>query len=93
MSDVFVDPEKLREFARLLKGFSREAEASVDKLIDQLGRLANDWRDDEFAKFAAHVRRAQVSLSSFAKDTARTVPQLEKDADTISEYQKIHLPE
>ena len=93
MSDVVVDPEKLREFARLLRGFSKEAESSVGELSAQLGRLGNDWRDQEFAKFAEHVRRTQASLSNFARETARTVPQLEKDADVIAEYQKILFPE
>ena len=92
MNDVYVDPEKLREFARVLKDFSQYAETSFANLNGQLGRLGSSWRDQEFEKFAAHVRKTQGRLKTFATETAKTIPALEQDAEIIEEYRKTQLP-
>ncbi|WP_295438164.1 WXG100 family type VII secretion target [uncultured Thiodictyon sp.] len=92
MNDVYVDPEKLREFARVLKDFSQYAETSFANLNGQLGRLQDSWRDQEFEKFAAHVRKTQGRLKAFAKETAKTVPALERDAEIIEQYRKTQFP-
>lgn len=91
MNDVYVDPEKLREFARVLKDFSRHAEVSLANLNSQLGRLQGSWRDQEFETFAGHVRRTQGRLKAFATETAKTIPALERDAEIITVYQKLHI--
>ncbi len=91
MAEIYVDPEKLREFARVLKDFSRHAETSLVNLNGQLGRLQSSWRDQEFEKFAAHLRRTQGRLQAFATETAKTVPALERDAEVMTAYQKLHI--
>ncbi len=92
MNDVYVDPEKLRAFARVLKDFSQHAETSFASLNGQLGRLQSTWRDQEFEKFAAHVRKTQGRLKAFATETAKTIPALERDAEIIDAYRKTQLP-
>lgn len=93
MSNVQVDPEKLREFAKVLKDFSKHSEELLGILSRELGRLQNSWRDQEFEKFASHVRRTQSRLKAFAQETARVVPTLEQDAEKLAQYQKVQLPE
>lgn len=93
MNQIHVNPEKLREFARLLKGFSHFAEASLANLNWQLARLHNTWRDQEFDKFAASVRKTQARLKAFSAETAKTVPALERDAEAMTEYQKLQTPQ
>lgn len=93
MNQIYVDPEKLREFARVLNDFSRHAETSLANLNGQLGRLQSSWQDQEFEKFAAHLRKTQGRLKAFATETAKTIPTLEQDADAITEYQKTQMPD
>ncbi len=93
MNQIYVDPEKLREFARVLKDFSQHAETSLANLNGQLGRLQSSWRDQEFEKFAAHVRKTQGRLKAFATETAKAIPALERDAEAMAEYQKLQMPE
>ena len=77
----------------MLKDFSKHAETSLANLNGQLGRLQSSWRDQEFEKFAAHLRRTQGRLKAFATETAKTIPNLERDADAMTEYQKTQLPD
>ena len=93
MAEIYVDPDKLRAFAQVLKDFSKHAETSLANLNGQLGRLQSSWRDQEFEKFAAHLRRTQGRLKAFAIETAKTIPTLERDADAMTEYQKTQLPD
>ena len=91
MNQIHVDPEKLREFSRVLKDFSTHVDASLRNLGGQLGRLHGSWRDQEFERFAEHLRRTLTRLQAFSAETARIVPELERDADAIREYQKTRL--
>ena len=93
MDQIHVDPEKLREFARVLKDYSKHAETSLANLNGQLGRLKTTWRDQEFEKFATHLRRTQERLRVFATETAKTIPQLEIDAEVLTLYQKTQMPD
>lgn len=91
MNDVYVDPEQLEAFARVLKGFSKFTEDELTGLNSQLGRLQQSWRDSEFEQFAAHVRRMQGRLQAFTTETAKTIPTLERDAEVMKAYKKLHL--
>ena len=91
MKQIHVDPEKLREFSRVLRDFSTHVDTSLRNLNGQMGRLHGSWRDKEFDRFAQHLRRTLTRLQSFASETARVVPELERDADAIFEYQTTRL--
>lgn len=91
MPQVYVDPEKLRGFARQLKSFAKDVSNNVNRLGSQMGRLREGWRDQEYEKFARQFASAQKLLKRFVEETKKIVPLLEKDASVIEEYQRYHL--
>ncbi len=91
MTEHYVDPDKLQEFILVLNDFSKHSEKSLESLNGQLRRLQNSWRDQEFERFAAHVRRTEGHLKAFAAETAKTVPLLQKDVEIMKAYQKLHI--
>jgi uncharacterized protein YukE len=93
LSEIYVDPEKLRDFARLVRKFSSDADNSLRIISGELGRLQGSWRDQDFEKFAGHVRRTQDRLKVFATETAKVVPALERDAEAIEAYRRLQVPE
>lgn len=91
MQQVYVDPERLRDFARQLKDFVRVVENSRDSLRGQMGCLHETWRDQEYDKFAHRFNSTQELLRKFAEEAKRIAPLLERDADSIEEYQRYSL--
>lgn len=89
--DVHIDPEQLRAFARVLKDFSKFTEGALTSLNGQLGQLGQSWRDEGYEQFSGHVRRTQSCLQAFAAETAKVVPALEKDAEILAAYEKLHI--
>ena len=88
MPQVYVDPEKLRNFSRQLKIFAKDVSNDVSRLRSQMGRLREGWRDQEYEKFVRQFASAEKLLRRFVEETNKTIPLLEKDADIIEEYQR-----
>lgn len=62
---IFVDPEKLAEFAVTLKSFSSTVDKIDDRLLRGLGTLSRTWQDQEFDKFKQHLKRLNQMLLGF----------------------------
>ena len=93
MAGAYVDPEKLRDFAKVLKEFSNDAEISLSVLSREIAKLNNSWRDQEYLEFSQHIRKTHTQLKAFSEAAARVVPGLELDAQAITEYQKVQMPD
>ena len=75
MAQAIVDPEELREFARVLKKFNNELRDRASTLGDRLSALNATWRDQEHRKFAdafdEHMAHAEALRRGFG--SIRTV--------------------
>jgi uncharacterized protein YukE len=89
MPQVYVEPEKLRDFAKQLRSFSDVADQSVKSLKGEIARLGGTWRDQEFDRFVEQFGAVQALLKKFVEETKRTTPLLEKDASIIEESQRL----
>ena len=89
MPQVYVQPEKLRDFAKQLKTFSDVADQSVKSLKGEIARLSGTWRDQEFDRFVQQFGALQSLLKKFVEETKKTAPLLEKDASIIEESQRL----
>ena len=92
MAEVYVDPEKLRNFARQLKQFGDFVDLSVDALNLALDRLGGSWRDQEYREFLQLVKGTQQRLRNFVQEVDKVVPQLNGDADVLEEYRRLRPP-
>jgi hypothetical protein len=92
MASVHVDPEKLRDFSRHLKEMASSVTDLIDELSTHLNRLGSTWMDQEYQAFAGQLRVTQSWLRIFVKETEQVIPSLERDAETMAQYQRIQTP-
>ena len=93
MTGAYVDPEKLRDFAKVLKEFSNNVDNTLSVLTREIAKLNNSWRDQEYVTFSQNIRKTHTQLKAFSEEAARVVPGLEQDAQAMTEYQKVQTPE
>lgn len=62
---AYIDPEKMAEFAMILKSFSSSVDKHDDRLLSALGTLSRSWQDQEFDKFKQHLKRLNQTLLVF----------------------------
>jgi uncharacterized protein YukE len=89
MSQAYVDPERLRDFAQKLKSFTDLVENSTQALNGRMGHLGESWRDQEYENFKQQFERTKLLLRKFTEEANRTVPLLERDAQAAEEYQRL----
>ena len=90
MAQAHVDSEKLRSFARQLRGFADFTEGTMRRLGGEISRLGNTWRDQEFERFVREFSRVQVQLKKFVEQAKLTSPKLDEDARLAEEYERYH---
>ena len=88
MSQVHVDPEKLRAFAKELRRFSEVMNNYATVLSSELQRLGSSWQDQEYEKFMRDFSPTKQILKKFTSESQNIAPKLEKDADIIEEFFK-----
>lgn len=93
MSEVHVDPEKLRDFARVLRSYSALVDGSLAEVDGSLRRLGQTWCDQDFEVFASRVRQTRQRLASFSVDAQKAGSMIEQDADRIERFRQVRLPE
>jgi WXG100 family type VII secretion target len=86
MPQAVVDPEELRQFARLLKKFNGELRERMSALNNQLASLGTSWRDQEHQKFVAQFEENLRVMQRFADASDRHVPYLLRKAEHIEQY-------
>ena len=80
MSQAFVNPERLRAFARAARGYGEQTGESMARLDAQIQRLGNTWRDQEYSRFTQEFRRARTQLAALKAEIDKFIPMLEADA-------------
>jgi uncharacterized protein YukE len=91
MSEIYSDPEKLRDFAQKLKSFADLVEGTMGDLNSRLGRLGDTWRDQEYDYFVNKFATIKKRLNRFVTETRNTAPLLERDAAALEEYRRVRL--
>ncbi|MEM4203566.1 MAG: WXG100 family type VII secretion target [Candidatus Methanomethylicaceae archaeon] len=86
MERVFVDPEKLEEFATRLVTFAQDAEAIQNSIRGALQTLRETWRDQEFEKFRDAFMRCEQLFQKLIQEIRDVHPKLQADAKYIREY-------
>lgn len=86
MPQAVVDPEELRQFARLLKKFNSELRDRAMMLGNQLNALGATWRDQEHRKFADEFEQHIQAIGRFTEATEQYVPYLLRKAEHIDDY-------
>jgi uncharacterized protein YukE len=80
MSEAFVNPERLRTFANLLRGYSDVTANGMSSLQTQLQRLSSTWRDQEYQRFQQEFQKASTQLANLRSEIDKLIPALEADA-------------
>lgn len=85
MPEVNADPEKLRQFAKVLSASSQQ----FDQLARSLQRSldATNWKDSERQRFESEFKQMLKSISQFSERLrSQYVPQLQKKADALDRF-------
>ncbi|MDW7651686.1 MAG: WXG100 family type VII secretion target [Bacillota bacterium] len=88
MSQVHVDPDKLRSFAGELKKFTDVVDNYFNVLNNELNRLGASWEDQEYDRFKREFIPVRQVLKTFVGEAGKLVPKLETDASVIEEFLK-----
>lgn len=91
MADIYVDPEKVKNFAVQLSQFSKFVDQSVDRLNSSMSKLGESWRDQEFQAFLRETQQTQQRLKNFVQETEKILPVLKKDAEAMEVYQRLQI--
>ena len=86
MPQAVVDPEEVRQFARLLKKFTNDLRDRMTVVNNQLTALGATWRDQEHRKFVDRFDDHAKHLVRFLEENEVHVRYLVKKADQIDEY-------
>ncbi|GIW93588.1 MAG: hypothetical protein KatS3mg110_1629 [Pirellulaceae bacterium] len=86
MPQAIVDPEELRQFARVLKRFNQELREQTAVLAHRLAALGSTWRDQEHQKFVESFEHQMAALAQFQAAIDEYVPFLLRKAAHIDEY-------
>jgi uncharacterized protein YukE len=86
MTNVYVDPDKLEEFASKLSSKTREMQVILEGLYVSYQRLAEIWKDQEFLKFESEFQKILKHLREFINEVEQVVPKLREDVQYIREY-------
>lgn len=89
---VYVDPERLADFAAALKSFARRTDRDAGLLIEELGRLSRTWQDESYEEFQAHVRKLTEVLLSFVEEADGFSVHLNVKADQARQIHRGEMP-
>jgi uncharacterized protein YukE len=92
VSDIHVDPDRLRAIAEELSMFSNDIKAELTLLECELAKLGRSWQDDEYGKFKHAIQPLRRILDQFNQEIMRSKPDLLADAETIRAYQRLQTP-
>ena len=92
MSDVHVDPDRLRAIAEELSMFSNDIQTELTLLDGELARLGRSWQDEEYTKFKRAIQPLRKVLDQFQQEIVRSKPDMLADAEAIRAYQRLNTP-
>lgn len=86
MPQAIVDPEELRQFARLLKKFNHDLRERTASLANQLAALGASWRDQEHQRFCERFEEEMRAIARLTEATDQHVPFLLRKAQHVEDY-------
>jgi predicted Holliday junction resolvase-like endonuclease len=86
MAKVYVDPDRLDEFASILVRFARDVSSIARSLEANLRQLGTIWKDQEYERFVNSFWQAEKLIQEFLKEIEEIHPKLREDASYIREY-------
>jgi uncharacterized protein YukE len=86
MPQAIVDPDQLRQFAGLLRGFTEDMQQRSSVIQAQLSTLSQSWRDQQHHKFAAEFEEQLRQMGRLVEASREYVPFLLRKADQIDAY-------
>ncbi len=86
MAQAVVDPERLRQFAAMLKRYTQQVRDSTTSLTQAQARLADTWRDQEHRKFSEEFQEQIKLVHKLLESSEQHIPYLLKKAEIIEEY-------
>lgn len=92
MRNVFIEPERLLQFANDLSAFRNNVNELTNRLNGNLNRLSESWQDEGFMRFREHFEQTQQRLKKFSDVVEQTVPKLQRDAHAAEEIHRDELP-
>ena len=81
-----MDPEEVRRFAKALKQFNDDVQASAGILQARFSSLGSTWQDQEAEKFAEEFVSTMKVLKKFVEISEKHTPYLMRKAQRIEEY-------
>ena len=90
-TQAYVNPEDLKKFGAELAAFCDHVAAYQAKLISELNRLGNTFKDDNYREFCDHFHRSELLLKKFIETARQTTPELNKDAKIIEDSQRVRI--
>jgi uncharacterized protein YukE len=91
-NNVYVDPNKIDEFARSLNNLSSVSDKQMSLLLQALGGLGHTWKDQAFDDFQTHVRRLALTLLNFSESTDKFSRYLVEKAQQAREIHRLQPP-
>jgi|UniRef100_A0A7V3NV47 hypothetical protein len=91
MSQVFSDPEKLKEFANALRVFWQTTEGKSWMLKSKLLQLHETWQDQQYETFKGEFEKAMEVFIRFKKTAEKEEAYLKHSAQELERYQKERL--
>ena len=91
-NEVYVDPNKIDEFARSLNDLSSVSDKQMTLLLQALGVLGRSWKDQAFDDFQTHVRRLALTLLNFSESTDKFSRYLVEKAQQAREIDRLKPP-
>jgi len=86
MAEIYVDPDRLDEFASTLVRFARYV-SSIDRSLEaNLRQLGTIWKDQEYERFVNSFRQVEKLIEGFLKEFEEMHPKLREDVSYIREY-------
>lgn len=89
VSGIFVDPEKVRQFAACLAGMLESCTMSLNAMNAQLGSLHETWRDQDYEYFRDALGGCRAHLQQFEQSATIMYARLIDAADHAETYRRI----
>lgn len=86
MSQVYANPEDIKQFAQCLKQFNEQLTQSVSQLNGKFGNLSYTWQDQKHQKFAQEFVQTMRVLQRFLQNSEQHIPFLLKEVDALQQY-------
>lgn len=87
MSQVYANPQEIRNFQQALRQFNGEVQTSTTRVHSQLNSLASTWRDAEYQRFSQELETVLKTFERYLQSADSYVRHLDQKARALESYQ------